>query len=104
MCSILLTSVYIGWKLPIRKRSFRSSLAGSEPIGEAEKVLQGLLSNRQKRSGGKASSFGLSFLPNPDHKFLAIRERDIGRAANQVRANNYGLQIEFLGIKKLRAS
>src|SRR3954470_8274054 len=41
----LLTSVYVGWKITDPMAFFPKFAGSSEPIAEAEKVLQGLLSN-----------------------------------------------------------
>src|SRR4029079_1364131 len=48
----LLTSVFVGWKITDAE-AFFLKFAGSEPIGEAEKVLQGLLSNAKNSVVGK---------------------------------------------------
>ena len=97
----LLTSVYIGWKITDPQAFFPKFAGSSQPIAEAEKVLQGLLSNAKSAVVGKhpLSDFVSA---NPDsNKFLAIENEILAALQNQVRANNYGLQIEFLGIKKL---
>jgi membrane protease subunit HflC len=96
----LLTSVYVGWKIT-DPQAFFPKFAGSEPIGEAEKVLQGLLSNAKNSVVGKhpLSDFVSA---NPDsNKFLAIENEMLDSLQTLIKANNYGLQIEFLGLKKL---
>src|SRR5215471_1276406 len=97
----LLISVYVGWKITDAQAFFPKFAGSSEPIVEAEKVLQGLLSNAKLAVVGKhpLSDFVSA---NPDsNKFLAIENEILAALQTQVRANNYGLQIEFLGIKKL---
>ena len=97
----LLTSVYVGWKIVDPQAFFPKFAGSSEPIAEAEKVLHGLLSNAKLAVVGKhpLSDFVSA---NPDsNKFLAIENEILTALQSQVRANNYGLQIEFLGIKKL---
>src|SRR5437660_1743155 len=97
----LVTSVYVGWKI-VDPMAFYPKFAGSpEPIAEAEKVLQGLLSNAKSAVVGKhlLSDFVSA---NPEaNKFLAIESEILAAVQSQVQANNYGLEIEFLGIKKL---
>jgi len=96
----LLTSVYVGWKITDPK-AFFPKFAGSEPIAEAEKVLQGLLSNAKSAVVGKhpLSDFVSA---NPDsNKFLTIENEILASLQSLVKANNYGLEIEFLGLKKL---
>jgi len=97
----LLTSVYVGWKITDPTSFFPKFAGSSEPIAEAEKVLQGLLSNAKSAVVGRhlLSDFVSA---NPDaNKFLAIENEMLAALQSQVQANNYGLQIEFLGIKKL---
>ena len=97
----LLTSVYVGWKITDPMAFFPKFAGSSEPIAEAEKVLQGLLSNAKSAIVGKhpLSDF-VSANPNAN-KFLSIENEILAAVQAQVRANNYGLEIEFLGIKKL---
>src|SRR5689334_554818 len=49
----LLTSVYVGWKITDPMAFFPKFTGHSEPIAEAEKVLQGLLSNAKSAVVGK---------------------------------------------------
>jgi len=97
----LLTSVYVGWKITDPMAFFPKFAGSSEPIAEAEKVLQGLLSNAKSAIVGKhpLSDFVSA---NPDaNKFLTIENEILAALQSQVQANNYGLEIEFLGLKKL---
>src|ERR1043166_1044006 len=97
----LLTSVYVGWKITDAKAFFPKFAGSAEPIAAAESVLQGLLSNAKMAVVGKhpLSDFVSA---NPEaNKFLAIENEMLAALQSQVRVNNYGLEIEFLGIKKL---
>ena len=97
----LLTSVYIGWKITEPMAFFPKFSGTTEPITEAERVLQGLLSNAKSAVVSKhpLSDF-LSANPD-DNKFVTIENEMLSALQSQVSANNYGLKIEFLGIKKL---
>ena len=97
----LLTSVYVGWRITDPMAFFPKFAGSSEPINEAEKVLQGLLSNAKSAVVGKhpLSDFVSA---NPEaNKFVTIESEMLAALQAQVNANNYGLKIEFLGIKKL---
>jgi modulator of FtsH protease HflC len=95
----LLTAVYIGWRISDPKEFFPKFASGS--TAEAEKVLEGILrSVKSAVVGGHALSDFVS-ATGEGAKFVEIEEEMLARIQSQVRANNYGLEIEFLGIKKL---
>lgn len=97
----LLTSVYVGWKITDPKAFFPKFAGGAEPIANAERVLDRMLSNAK---AGIIARHPLSDFLSPGgegNKFATI-EREIQDAVQaQVQANNYGLEIKFLGIKRL---
>ena len=95
----LLTSVYVGWKITEPKAFFPKFASGSIP--EAEKVLEGLLRSAKSAVIGKHPLSDLVSASRDGTKFAAIEEEILAAIQSQVRANNYGLEIEFLGIKKL---
>src|SRR5438552_6231225 len=97
----LLTSVYVGWKITDVQAFFPKFAGSTEPIAEAEKVLQGLLSNAKSSVVGKHLLSDFVSANTDDNKFIAIENEILAALQSQVRVNNYGLQIEFLGIKKL---
>jgi membrane protease subunit HflC len=97
----LLTSVYVGWKITDPMAFFPKFAGSSEPIAEAEKVLQGLLSNAKSAIVGKHPLSDFVSASPDANKFLSIENEILAALQAQVRANNYGLEIEFLGIKKL---
>jgi modulator of FtsH protease HflC len=96
----LLTSVYVGWKITEPKLFFPKFAGSSNPINEAEKVLERLLGNAKASVIGKhpLSDF---LAPGEGGKFLQIENEILAAIQSQVHANNYGLDIEFLGIKKM---
>jgi len=95
----LLTSVYVGWKITEPKAFFPKFASGSIP--EAEKVLEGLLRSAKSAVIGKHPLSDLVSASGEGTKFAAIEDEILAAIQSQVRANNYGLEIEFLGIKKL---
>ena len=97
----LLTAVYVGWKITDPMAFFPKFAGTPEPIGEAEKVLQGLLSNAKSAVVGKHPLSDFVSANPDDNKFVGIESEMLGALQSQVSANNYGLKIEFLGIKKL---
>src|SRR5207249_1550000 len=97
----LLTSVYVGWKITEPMAFFPKFAGSAEPIAEAEKVLQGLLSNAKSAVVGKHPLSDFVSANPDDNKFAAIENEMLAALQTQIRANNYGLEIEFLGIKKL---
>lgn len=98
----LLTSVYVGWKVTDAKAFFPKFAGSSEPMVEAEKVLERLLSNAKLAVVGKHPLSDFVSATDNGTNFLGIENEILGAVQSQVRANNYGLDIEFLGIKKLQ--
>ena len=97
----LLTSVYVGWKITDAQAFFPKFAGSDQPIAEAEKVLDRMLSNAKAAVIGKHP---LADFLSPDgegNQFVAIEKEILDVVQAQVQANNYGLKIEFLGLKKL---
>jgi membrane protease subunit HflC len=96
----VLASVYVGWDITDPKAFFPKFAGSSEPIAEAEKVMDRMLSNAKAAVIGKHPL--VDFLaPNEGNKFAEIEKEILEVMQSQVKANNYGLKIEFLGIKRL---
>ena len=96
----LLTSVYVGWKITDPKLFF-PKFASSEPISEAEKTLDRMLGNAKLSVIGKHPLADFLAPVGEGNKFADIEQEILKVIEAQVEANNYGLKIEFLGIKKL---
>ena len=94
----LLTSVYIGWRITDPKAFFPKFAGGS--VSEAEKILSDVVRFAKTATVGKHS---LSDFVSVDggEKFAAIEAEMLANVQMQVAANNYGIAIDFLGIKKL---
>ena len=98
----LLTSVYVGWKIT-EPKDFLPKFAGSQnPIAEAERVLERLLSNAKIAVVGKHPLSDFISITDDGKGFLAIEKEILDAVQAQVQSQKYGLEIEFLGIKKLQ--
>src|SRR5262249_12593705 len=94
----LLTSVYVGWKIT-NPELFLRFAKGSIP--EAEKLLEGLLRGSKNAVVGQHPLSDFVSASAQGAKFTAIESEVLAALQSQVRTNNYGLDIEFVGIKKL---
>jgi membrane protease subunit HflC len=99
----LLSTVYVGWKITDPTAFFpKFATISANPIGEAERQLQQLLDNAKSAVIGKHPLSDFISATDNGTNFLAIENEILTAVQSQVRANNYGLGIEFLGIKKLQ--
>jgi modulator of FtsH protease HflC len=98
----LLTSVYVGWRITQPTNFFPKFAGTSKPIAEAERVLERLLSNAKSAVVGKHPLSDFVSASDNNKSFIDIENEILASVQSQVRANNYGLDIEFLGIKKLQ--
>jgi len=97
--TMLLTSVYVGWKISDAKEFFPKFAGGS--VEAAQRQLETMLRSAKAAVIGKHN---LSDFVNADPKQLKLEniEDEIKTAVqNQLATQNYGISIEFLGIKKL---
>ena len=95
----LLVSVYVGWKISDAPEFLNSFKDGS--IAAAQSQLQGMLTSAKSAVVGSNT---LSAFVNADPQQLKFDriQRDIEhKVQDELQTNNYGIQIEFLGIKKL---
>jgi len=98
----LLTSVYVGWKITQPTNFFPKFAGSANPIPEAEKVLERLLGNAKSAVVGKHPLSDFVSASDNGTNFIIIENEILAAMQAQVRSNNYGLDIEFLGIKKLQ--
>ena len=97
--TMLLTSVYVGWKISDAKEFFPKFAGGS--VEAAQRQLETMLGSAKAAVIGKHN---LSDFVNADPKQLKLEtiEDEIKTAVqNQLATQNYGISIDFLGIKKL---
>jgi modulator of FtsH protease HflC len=97
----LLASVYVGWQITDAKAFFPKFAGSSEPIAEAEKVLKNMLSNAKQGVIGNHPLSDFLAPSGEDNKFVEIEKEILGVIQQQVQANNYGLKVKFLGLKRL---
>lgn len=95
----LVTMVYVGWKITDAKTFFPKFAGGSTVV--AERMLDDIASQAKTAVIGKHPLADFVNANEQDLKFDAI-EREIRIVAEaQLRTNNCGISIEYLGIKKL---
>ena len=97
--TMLLTSVYVGWRISDAKEFFPKFAGGS--VAVAQQQLEQMLRSAKAAVIG---SNNLSAFVNADPTQLRLEamENEIkDRVQNELTAHNYGITIEFLGIKKL---
>ncbi len=95
----LLTMVYVGWRITEPNTFYQKFRRGS--VALAENQLEGMLRSAKSGTVGRHPLFDFV---NPDEKelkFDAIEVEIKDIVQSQLQTNNCGVQIEFLGIKKL---
>jgi membrane protease subunit HflC len=95
----LLTSVYVGWKISDAATFFPKFAGGSVPA--AQRMLESMLRSAKSAVIGQHT---LSEFVNVDPKDLQVDaiEQEIEQSVQaQLQTNNYGIQLEFLGFKKI---
>src|SRR5512135_1291883 len=97
----LLTSVFVGWKVSDPAAFFPRFAGSADPIGAAEALLDQWLGNAKTAVVGRHPL--ADFLSTGDNgaSFVAIEQEILKTIQSQLQTNNFGLQIEFLGIKRL---
>jgi len=97
--SILLASVYVGWRISDAKAFFPKFPGGSAQA--AQRQLLTIIGNAKTKSMGQHN---LADLVNSDPtklKFDEIEKEIKTSVQEQLAENNYGISIEFLGIKRI---
>ena len=100
--NMLLTSVYVGWKISDAGQ-FLQVFPGDSSVSlpNAQSKLEGMLRTAKSAVIG---GHPLSDFVNADPqalKFDAIENEIEQSVQNELRTNNYGIQLEFLGFKKI---
>jgi membrane protease subunit HflC len=95
----LLTSVYVGWKISDAAAFFPKFAGGSVPA--AQRMLESMLRSAKSAVIGKHPLADFVNADPKELKFDAI-EKEIEQAVqSELRTNDCGIEISFLGIKKL---
>ena len=97
----LLSSVYVGWQITDPTAFFPKFAGTADPIAEAEKGLERLLGNVERGVVGKHPLGDFVSATDQGTNFIAIENEILTAIQSQVRAQNYGLDVIFLGLKKL---
>jgi membrane protease subunit HflC len=95
----LLTMVYVGWKINNATNFFPKFANGS--IAEAEKQMKPLLRSAKSAVVGKHPLADFVSTDEKQLKFEAIEKEILTMVQDQVNQKNWGIEMEFLGIKKL---
>ena len=93
------TMVYVGWRITDPQAFFPKFPGGS--VTEAEKMLEGMLRSAKSGVVGRHSLSDFVNANRDDLKFDAIEEEMKAAVQTQLQTNLTGIQVEFLGIKKL---
>ena len=94
----LLLSVYVGWNINDPKMFF-PRFGGSE--SKAQGSLEGLVRNAYSGVVGRHPFSHFVSTEQKELKFAEIENEMLQRIQADAQANNYGIEIKFLGIKKL---
>jgi len=98
----LLTSVYVGWRVSDPTAFFPRFAGSANPIAAAETLLDQWLGNAKTAVVGKHPLADFVSTSDNGAAFLAIENEILEAIQSQIRANNLGLQVVFLGIKRLQ--
>ena len=94
----LLIRVYAGWRI-IEPRVFLQRFANGS-VQEAERTLEGLIRTEKNATVGK-HPFSHFISPNENDLKLVEIEQEILKSVQERAKGNYGVEVTFLGIKKL---
>lgn len=95
----LLTRVYVGWKIKDPQEFFPKFKDGS--ISEAERQMEGMIRSAKLAVIGRHNLSDFVSTDEKQLKFDQIENEILAVLQDQVNRKNYGIEIEFLGIKKL---
>lgn len=98
----LIASVYVGWKITEVTNFFPAFAGYSEPIQEAEKNLERLLSHAKSAVFGKHPLSDIVSATDNGTNFIAIENEILATVQTELRAQRYGIDIDFLGVKRLQ--
>jgi modulator of FtsH protease HflC len=97
----LLTMVYVGWQITDVTNFFPKFAGSADPIHEAERVLELSVANARASVVGQHPLSDFLSASGEGNKFAEIENEILARVRAGVRTNNYGIEVTFLGFKKL---
>jgi membrane protease subunit HflC len=94
----LLTQLYVGWRITDAEIFFPRFANGS--VAEAEKVLEGMVRSAKSAVIGRHA---LNDFVSADEavRFAQVEQEILDTIKAQLLNNSYGMDVEFLGIKRL---
>jgi modulator of FtsH protease HflC len=95
----LLASVYVGWKISDAKAFFPKFAGGS--ISAAQSQLEQMIRSAKNAVIGKHTLSEFVNANPKDLQFDAIEDAIMQDVRARLQTNSYGIQIEFLGFKKI---
>jgi membrane protease subunit HflC len=95
----LLTQVYVGWRIS-DPQAFFPKFGGSSTAEAEQKVLEGMIRSAKNGVIGR-HPLGDFVSAGGEQKFEAIEKEMLTSLQEQLKANKYGIEVAFLGIKKL---
>jgi modulator of FtsH protease HflC len=95
----LLVAVYAGWRISDPAAFFPKFAGGS--VTEAERALQEIIRDAQSAVIGKHPFNHFISVNEQELKFTEIENEMLARVRGRLQTNNYGIDVAFLGIKKL---
>jgi modulator of FtsH protease HflC len=98
----LLTSVYVGWKVSDPTAFFPRFADSASPIAAAETLLDQWLGNAKTAVVGRHPLSDFVSTSDNGASFVAIENEILAAIQSQLRTNNLGLEIAFLGLKRLQ--
>jgi membrane protease subunit HflC len=100
--SMLLTSIYVGWKISDAGQ-FLQVFPGDPSVSlpNAQSKLEQMLRTKKSAVIGQHPLSDFVNADPQDLKFDAIENEIEQSVQNELRTNNYGIQLEFLGFKKI---
>ncbi len=98
----LLTSVYVGWQITDPAAFFPKFAGSLNAIAEAERKLEERVGNVEKAIVGKHALSDFVSTSENGAGLLAIEDEMRKTIQAQISTNSWGLDIRFLGIKRLQ--
>ena len=93
----LMTQIYVGWRISDPKQFFLKFADGS--TAKAEERLDEMLLSAKSASVGKHPLS--DFVSAEGSKFGVIEKDILDTVQAQLKANSYGLEVQFVGLKRL---
>jgi membrane protease subunit HflC len=97
--TLLITSVFVGWRISDAKQFFPKFAGGS--VLDAQRQLEGMLRSAKAAVIGRHNLEDFVNVDPSQVKFEAIENEILTNVQSQLAARDYGMSLEFLGIKKI---